>query len=244
MKSTKSSIIMMFFSLFFTRNIFCFSPAATCDLLLGYIENDSSVKENALSVQKAQLSLESAKINNNFDITLSTGNITFKFDDENSSFSIKPAVELKIPQVSNMVVSSSANLTSEKSSDQLKFSASDFKLNMEIDVFGSANSERQISLLKAQRSYDEAVRDLQNQTVACEKSFYAELKSILNSVENILSLQKTLYTNKIDFETIKSKGYSENSSTYRTAQMKILSNEYDIEKQLRSLLHLYIVFYK
>ena len=94
MKSTKSSIIMMFFSLFFTRNIFCFSPAATCDLLLGYIENDSSVKENALSVQKAQLSLESAKINNNFDITLSTGNITFKFDDE-SSFSIKPAVELK-----------------------------------------------------------------------------------------------------------------------------------------------------
>ena len=244
MKSTKSSIIMMFFSLFFTRNIFCFSPATTRDLLLGYIENDSSVKENVLSVQKAQLSLESAKINNNFDITLSTGNITFKFDDENSSFSIKPAVELKIPQVSNMGVSSSANLTSEKSSGQSNFSASDFKLNMEIDVFGSANSERQISLLKAQRSYDEAMRNLQNQTVACEKSFYAELKSILNSVENILSLQKTLYTNKIDFETIKSKGYNENSSTYRTAQMKILSNEYDIEKQLRSLLHLYIVFYK
>ena len=157
---------------------------------------------------------------------------------------MKPAVELKIPQVSNMVVSSSANLASQKSSGQSNFSASDFKLNMEIDVFGSANSERQISLLKAQRTYDEAVRNLQNQTVACEKSFYAELKSILNSVENILSLQKTLYTNKIDFETIKSKGYSENSSTYRTAQMKILSNEYDIEKQLRSLLHLYIVFYK
>ena len=107
---------------------------------------------------------------------------------------------------------------------------------MEINLLSSANLERQISLLKAQRTYDEAMQNLQNQTVNCEKSFYNDLKSILNSIDNVLSLQKTLYTNKIEFETVKSQEYSENSSTYRTAQLKILSNEYDIEKQIRSLI--------
>ncbi|MDY4832419.1 MAG: hypothetical protein SO161_07800, partial [Treponema sp.] len=229
----------MFLLFFCGGNIFCFTPVATSNLLLGYIENDSSVKESALAVQKAQLSLDSEKINNGFDITLSTGNISFKFDGKNS-FSMNPQVELQIPQASNMVVSLSTNLPGEKSN----FPLNNFKFNMEINLLSSANLERQISLLKAQRTYDEAMQNLQNQTVNCEKSFYNDLKSILNSIDNVLSLQKTLYTNKIEFETVKSQGYSENSSTYRTAQLKILSNEYDIEKQIRSLIHSYIVFYK
>lgn len=239
MKIKKFFIIELFFLFFCGGNIFCFTPVATSNLLLGYIENDSSVKESALAVQKAQLSLDSEKINNGFDITLSTGNISFKFDNKNS-FSMNPQVELKIPQASNMVVSLSTNLPGEKSN----FPLNNFKFNMEINLLSSANLERQISLLKAQRTYDEAMQNLQNQTVNCEKSFYNDLKSILNSIDNVLSLQKTLYTNKIEFETVKSQEYSENSSTYRTAQLKILSNEYDIEKQIRSLIHSYIVFYK
>ena len=239
MKFTKIFIIKLFFLFFCGGNIFCFTPIATSNLLLGYIENDSSVKESALAVQKAQLSLDSEKINNGFDITLSTGNISFKFDGKNS-FSMNPQVELQIPQASNMVVSLSTNLPGEKSN----FPLNNFKFNMEINLLSSANLERQISLLKAQRTYDEAMQNLQNQTVNCEKSFYNDLKSILNSIDNVLSLQKTLYTNKIEFETVKSQEYSENCSTYRTAQLKILSNEYDIEKQIRSLIHSYIVFYK
>ena len=72
MKFTKFFIIKLFLLFFCGGNISCFTPVATSNLLLGYIENDSSVKESALAVQKAQLSLDSEKINNGFDITLST----------------------------------------------------------------------------------------------------------------------------------------------------------------------------
>ena len=191
------------FLMFLFVNAFCFEPVATCDLLLSYIENDNSIKENAINLQKASLSLDSAKINNGFDITLSTGNFTIKLDEENSNISLKPTVEAKIPQVSNLSLSASSNLVSEKND----FVANDTKLSLSVDLISSSNMERQITLLKAQRTLEEAQRKLRNQAVICEKSFYTELKSILNAIDSIISLQKTLYTNKIDFQTIKTQGY-------------------------------------
>lgn len=228
------------FLMFLFVNAFCFEPVATCDLLLSYIENDNSIKENAINLQKASLSLDSAKINNGFDITLSTGNFIIKLDEENSNISLKPTVEAKIPQVSNLSLSASSNLVSEKND----FVANDTKLSLSVDLISSSNMERQITLLKAQRTLEEAQRKLKNQAVICEKSFYMELKSILNAIDSIISLQKTLYTNKIDFQTIKTQGYSTSSSTYRLAQMKILSTEHEIEDAVHSLIHSYIVFYK
>ena len=98
--------------------------------------------------------------------------------------------------------------------------------------------------MKAQRAGDEPQRKLKNHAILCENSFYSELKSILNSIDSIISLQKTLYTNQIDFQTKKTQGYSTNSSTYRLAQMKILSTEHEIEDSIHSLVRAYVIFYK
>lgn len=237
--NNKKQLIFSLFMMIFIGQSFCFVPVSTCDLLLSYIENDDTIKENSINLKKTMLSLESAKINNGFDITLSTGNFTINFNDDNSAISLKPTIEMRIPQVSNLSLSASSSLSS--GNDEF---FSDTKLNLSVDLISNSSLSRQITLLKAERTLLEAQRKLKNQAIICEKSFYTELKSILNSIDSIISLQKTLYTNTIDFQKIQTQGYSSSSSTYRLAEMKILSNEHEIENAVHSLINSYIVFYK
>lgn len=237
--NNKIFILMIFHFFIVTKYIFCFEPIATSALLTAYLENNTDIKENTINVQKAALSLDAEKINNGFDLTLSTGNFIINFD-EKKTVSFKPSVEANIPLASDFSVTASTNLAFENS----KFSANDSKLNLSVELIGSTKSKRQIELLKAERTLAQAKQKLKKQAIICEKSFYTELKTILNSVENIINLQKTLYTNKIDFETVKAQGYSTNSSKYRLTQMKILSAQHEIENAKRDLIHSYVVFYK
>lgn len=213
---------------------------STSDLLISYLENDNDLKKNAINAEKAKLSLSSTKIENGFDISLSTGNITIKTDSKGTSFSVKPSVQVKLPQASNLTLSASTAVnymedTSKIENTQIKLSA---------DIISSTGLARQISLLKAERTLTEATRKLRNQAIITEKSFYTELKNLLNSTSSLINLEKTLYTNKLDFEKVKAQGYSTGSSTYRLAQMKVISSEHDIENSKRSLINSYVLFYK
>jgi len=240
MKNNKYKITFLFTFLFLSGVVFGFEPVSTCDLLMSYLENDTELKKNAIDAQKAQLSLESTEISNGFDISLSTGTFSLSFDDQGANMSVKPSVQASIPQASKLSVTASSNI-SYKNSD-LNFN--DIKLNASAEIIGTSGLSREITLLKAQRSLTEAKRKLQTQAVNSEKAFYTELKALLNSTSSIINSQKTLYTNKIDFEQIKAQGYSTGSSTYRLAQSKVLSSEHEIETSTRSLIHDYVVFYK
>lgn len=213
---------------------------STSALLISYLENDNDLKKNAIAAEKARLSLSSTKIDNGFDISLSTGNVTIKTDSKGTSFSVKPAIQAKLPQASNLTLSASTAYnymedTSKIENTQIKLSA---------DIISSTGLARQVALLKAERNLTEATRKLRNQAIITEISFYTELKSLLNSTNTLLSLEKTLYTNQIDFEKVKAQGYSSGSSTYRLAQMKVISSEHDIENSKRSLINSYVLFYK
>lgn len=225
---------------FITGTAFCFEPVSTGELLISYLENDNDLKTNAINAQKAKLSLKSAEINNGFDISISTGTVSISVNDNGTNFSVKPSVKATLPQISNLSLSASSDYSYKNSESKIE----DAKLNASVDIISTKGLEREIALLKAERTLIEANRKLQNQAITSEKAFYNDLKSLLNSTSNIISSQKTLYTNKIDFEKIKTQGYSTGSSTYRLAQMKVLSTEHDIEKSTRALIHNYIVFYK
>lgn len=240
MKIKKYPLGLILSLIFLSSAAFCFEPVSTCDLLMSYLENDTTLKKNVIDAQKAQLSLDSTNISNGFDITVSTGTFSLSFDDNGAVMSVKPSVKASVPQASGLSVTASSNF-SYKNSD-MKFS--DIKLNASAEIIGTSGLAREITLLKAQRNLTEAKRKLQTQAITAEKSFYTELKSLLNSTSSIINLQKTLYNNKIDFEKIKAQGYSTGSSTYRLAQMKVLSTEHDIENSTRSLIHDYVVFYK
>lgn len=232
----KKETWLFLFSLF-SASLFCFEPVETSKLLISYLQNDNDLKTVSIDAQKAELSYSSTTIANGFEITLSTGNIVIKTDSNGTDFSIKPSVQMSLPQASNLSVNVSTNISTQNKME-------DSKINASIDILGSNNLNRKITLLKAERSLLESKRKLHEQALKSEKNFYTELKTLLNSINSIINSQKNLYTNKIDFEKIKAQGYSQTSSTYRLAQNKVISTEHDIENATRSLIHSYIIFYK
>jgi len=240
MIKTKTYIGFLLCLLLNTGFAFCFEPVSTSDLLMSYLEHDTDLKNNAINAEKAQLSLDSTKISNGFDVTLSTGNITIRTDKDGTSFSVKPTVKASVPQASNLSVSASSNISYKNDESDIN----DTKIGVEVDIISTSSLNRKISLMKAERSLKEATRKLRNQAITSEKAFYTELKNLLNSTNSLITMEKSLYTSKLDFEKIKAQGYSTKSSTYRLAEMKVVSGEHDFENSTRSLIHSYTMFYK
>lgn len=237
----RNRIILLCAGLLIGQNYFySFERVNTNDLLMSYLENDAELKKTAISAEKAQLSLDATQINNGFDIELSTGNITISADSNGTIFSIKPSVQASIPEASNLKISASASYNYKNDTSEIK----DTKISTSVDILSNSSLNREISLLKAERSLEEAKRKLKKQAISAEKNFYSELKSLLNSTSSIINAQKNLYNSKIDFEKIKAQGYTSSSSTYRLAQTKVQSEEHEIERSSRLLIHSYVTFYK
>lgn len=248
MKKTLSFLAITIISLG-THNLFSFEKISTQELFYSYLKNDSNLKDLTIEAEKAQLALQSSKIDEGFDITLSTGSVTIQTLGDKSTLTVKSAgVSASLPQASNLTLSASsgASITNWDfaNSNSDSNSLSDTKLNLSIDLVSSSSLSRKITLLTAQRNLTQAKRNLQKQALQSETDFYTQLKALLTSTSEIITAQTQLYTDTIDFESIKAKGYSTASSTYKLAQMKVMSDQHDIDSKIRSLIHDYLLFYK
>ncbi len=222
---------------------FGFERLSTNELLISYLENDTELKNLTIKAKKAELSLDKTEIENGFDISLSTGEVTLKTSSDGVNFSVKPNVTAKIPQANNLEITGKATLDGGNSEDTA-FSTTDAGISLSVDIISSTALKQKITLLKAERTVTEAKRALENQALTAEKEFYTSLKEILNSTADLISKQSDLYEDTISFEKIKAQGYTASSSSYRLAQMKVQKDKYDIESDFHSLCHDYIVFYK
>lgn len=248
MKKTLSFLAITIISLG-THNLFSFEKISTQELFYSYLKNDSNLKDLTIEAEKAQLALQSSKIDEGFDITLSTGSVTIQTLGDKSTLTVKSAgVSASLPQASNLTLSASsgASITNWDfaNSNSDSNSLSDTKLNLSVDLVSSSSLSRKITLLTAQRNLTQAKRNLQKQALQSETDFYTQLKALLTSTSEIITAQTQLYTDTIDFESIKAKGYSTASSTYKLAQMKVMSDQHDIDSKIRSLIHDYLLFYK
>ena len=212
----------------------------TTTLLLSYVENDTELKNLTINAKKAALSYKSTMIDNGFDVTLSSGTITLQMSDDGTKLSAKPSVKAKVPQASNLSVTGQTNISSN--SDDTK--VSDTSVSIGVDIISSANITNKITKLKAERSVTEAQRKIEKRAVSAEKEFYTELKKLLSSISSIISKNEKLYSDSIDFEAKKIQGYSKSSSTYRQAELKVRSDEQDVESAMRSFIYDCVVFYK
>ncbi len=212
----------------------------TTELLLSYVENDSELKNLTIAAKKAALSYDSTLIDNGFDVTLSTGTITLHMSDDGSKLSAKPSVKAKLPQASNLSVTGQTNISSI--SDETK--VSDTSISLGIDLISSSVITNKITKLKAERSVTEAQRKIEKRAITAEKEFYTELKKLLSSISSIISKNEKLYSDSIDFEAKKIQGYSTSSSTYRQAELKVRSDERDVESAMHSFIYDCVVFYK
>ena len=212
----------------------------TTRLLLSYVENDSELKNLTLAAKKTALSYESTKIDSGFDVTLSTGTITLKTSDDGNTLTAKPSVKASLPQASNLSVAAQTNYSSESADSKL----SDTSVSVGVDIISSAVISNKLTKLKAERSVTEAQRKIEKRAIAAEKEFYTELKGLLTSINSIMTKRQTLYEDSIDLEAKKIQGYSKSSSTYRQAELKVISDQHEIESAIHSFKYDCVVFYK
>ena len=212
----------------------------TTTLLLSYVENDAELKNLILAAKKSALSYQSAKIDTGFDVTLSSGSVTLQVNDDGTKLTAKPSVKMSLPQASNLSVTAQTNFSSESSNTSL----SNTSVAVGIDIISSAVISNKLTKLKAERAVTEAQRKIEKRAIAAEKEFYTALKSLLSSINTIVTKRQTLYEDSIDFEAKKVQGYSESSSTYRQAELKVISDQHEIDSAIHSFKYDCVVFYK
>lgn len=228
-------------------------PEISIDTLLsGYLIQDNTLRKLALDVEKSQLSLKETKINNGLDITLSSGTMTFYAGPSGNSVSIKPSVTAKLPAAKNL----SANVSTayEKKTDVSVNARTgqpvkddgwkDTKFKLGIDIISSDDAKAKLNIVKSERSLFETRKLLEAKALESEKNFYTNLENILTKVNSLYTSLQTVYKDELDFEKIKAQGYTSSSSTYRLAQMKVMSGKHDAESTIHTLKHDIVVFYK
>lgn len=212
----------------------------TTTLLLSYVENDAELKNLILAAKKSALSYQSAKIDTGFDVTLSSGSVTLQVNDDGTKLTAKPSVKMSLPQASNLSVTAQTNFSSESSNTSL----SNTSVAVGIDIISSAVISNKLTKLKAERTVTEAQRKIEKRAIAAEKEFYTALKNLLSSINTIMTKRQTLYEDSIDLEAKKVQGYSESSSTYRQAELKVISDQHEIDSAIHSFKYDCVVFYK
>ena len=210
----------------------------TQELLASYLEKDSDLKNQALELQKAKLNQQSTLIDKGFSIKLQTGDMTFSFG-KNNSFSVKPGVNVTVPEANNL----SANVNSQVSIANGKTSFDSASATVSVDVISANKANREISLLQQERKVLEAERSLTSKALDTEKAFYKNLSTLMNSVTSVLNKKSTVFDDNVSFEKIKLQGYTETSSSYIKAEMKLVTSQRDYEAAVHSLINDYKAFY-
>ena len=134
-----------------------------------------------LEAKSAALSLDYAKVSNGFDVTISSGSVLLNLNDDGTKLSAIPSVKLSLPQASGLSISAQTDLLLEGDSREV----SDSSISAEIDLISTTTLARKVSLLKAERSYQESLRYLQKRAYEAEIEFYTELEDLLSSIKKI-----------------------------------------------------------
>lgn len=222
-------------------NIDQFSGYTVDELLCSYLENDLELQKLTLEVDKSQLALDSTKIDQGFDVTLSTGTMTFYASSSGSEINVKPSVTASIPKAKNLQASVSTDYEMKTSSNTNTIK--DTKFSVAIDLLSQTEALQKVTLLKSERVLLESKRKLQSTALSTEKKFYTELEKVLNQINSIYTYRQDLFTDSLSFDKIKAQGYNKTSATYRLAEMKVLTGEHNIQTAIHSLNHDIIVFY-
>ena len=199
-------------------------------LLSGYLKNSLDLQSLVGKTQKAILENQLTGINYGFSFELSTGTITVTTGDD-GSVQFTPKAQASIPQLNNLSVSASSKVLFD--SNDSNSTVSNTSISLSADIISNNSKKREISLLKSERSVLTAKRNLQNGFISAEKSFYTELKNLYNMKSQLLTAKQDVYDSQLSFEQVRVQGYSTSSTKYRTAQLKVKSDQNTAESKKR-----------
>lgn len=201
-------------------------------LLDGYLQHDLTLKNLSAEARKTMLDYDASKISNGLSFKIETGTITINTGSD-AAARFSPSATVSVPQAKNfsLSVSSSVRIDDKDTTD----TCTDTSLSAGIDLYSGVVKQRNVTLLKAERSVLEAKRKLQNGYLSAEKEFYTSLKALYNTASEISSAEKSLYDDTLDFEEVKALEYETTSPKYRSANMKVISDWRTIESKRREL---------
>ncbi|MBQ9539643.1 MAG: TolC family protein [Treponema sp.] len=207
-----------------------FAGERTSDLLEGYLRNSLTVKKLTLSLKDRMLSRKSSAISNGIAVQLSSGSVVINTAGD-GSLSLRPSASVGYPAARNLKLGISSNLAF---SDGEKKNSST-SLSLSLDLYSGVMEERNIALLKADRSVLEAQRALADGLVKQEQAFYTELKSLFDAAAKLTSAENTLWDDKLSFQEVRVKGYEATSLKYRQAETKVKTDEHNVSNYRRGL---------
>lgn len=198
-------------------------------LFAAWLSHDLETLRLFAEVEKQLLLQKSVSINNGFDIELSTGSVTYRMGSK-GGVTFNPNVSVSVPQAQNLKASVSSDVKILESGNTASTS-----LSLGIDIISDVKDKRKVALLTAERNVLVAKRNLQNRALSSERDFYVALKQLYDIASSMEVAQRDLYEHKMEFEKLQAQGYNAASSQYRTAQMKVLSDEHTVENYRRYL---------
>ncbi len=228
MKKPSKKIFVFAAAFFALQNAFCAESVE--NLLQSYLKNNLSLSKLSSQVENQILQKNYTQIENGFNIKFSSGTVKIQFD-QSPQISFSPSASFTLPQASNLTFSVSSDFELENQTN-----ISNTALSLSADLYSNSMTNRKITLDKAERELLEMQRSLQNGFVSAETEFYEELKNLYEIAASVESSQNDLYEDALDFEQIKTQGYSSSSSKYRLAQMKVLSDQHTVEQYEHNLL--------
>ncbi len=207
-----------------------FAREKTADLLQGYLNESLAVKKLTLSLKDKMLSRQSAGITNGIAVQLSSGSVVINTAGD-GAVSLRPSASVGYPAARNLTLGVSSNLSFADGKNK----NSTTSLSLSLDLYSGVMEERNVALLKADRSVLEAQRALADGLVKQEQAFYTELKGIFDAAARLTGAENTLWDDRLSFLELKVKGYEAASLKYRQAESKVRTDEHTVSNARRDL---------
>ena len=205
------------------------------DCFNGYKENDLELQQLQVKVLQAENSLERAKIENDAEINLSTGDMSVELNSEETTVEFSPEATVSLPAFNGTSVTASVPMVFEfgNADSDARFDNADVTIST--DIISNTSSLAALEVEDAERNLILAMRDADVRRIAVEESFWNEVRGIYEAAQSLAAAKTILYTAQSDFNEVLVEGYAQFSSTYISAQLKVNSAERDVKEGERLL---------
>lgn len=200
----------------------------------GYITNNLDLQELKLEVEEARANLDEIIIDNGVDVTASTGSSTITIADDDVELDVSPSVTVSIPKSKNTEITTSVPMTISSDSDTDTYFTG-MGLSVSRDIISGTSDEYLLNIEYYERLLFEAQLAVETKEISLKSEFWEALYDIYTADKTMKEDSEDLYDNQIDFATVKAQGYSENSSTYRIAELEVKEDTFTVAKDERDL---------
>lgn len=207
-------------------------------LLAGYLEQDIELRRLETQYRNSLLEQQKTAAEQSFSLQLATGTMSVQNINDTVRFKIEPSLTASIPIYNGLDVS----VTVPYTTDGTQNNVADVTASVTAGILGSEHISRNVTLLKTERAVLEAKRAFENQSKTAEKEFYQNLVTLYQAAAQVMSAKDDLFEDELAMQTVKTRGYTATSTTYRTAELDVQTSTQAVTEAIQTYNQLYVLF--